>query len=93
MELLKASLESSKIIEEKKDKVVHLDYYGNWIYENADTYLQYIELLDEKQPLKPEKEYKETLSDKLKKYLFIIFLIILLVALFIGLGTMFIWIF
>lgn len=93
LELLKASLESNKIIEDKKDKIIHLDYYGDWISENADAYLKYIELIDEKQPLKPKIEYKTTFADKLIPYLLITFLIILIVALLIGLGTMFSWIF
>jgi len=93
LELLKASLESNKIIEDKKDKVIPLDYYGDWISEDADAYLKYIQLIDEKQPLKPEIEYKTTLADKLIPYLFITFLIILIVALLIGLGRMISWIF
>ncbi|MEA5404461.1 hypothetical protein VB776_16130 [Arcicella sp. DC2W] len=93
LELLKASIESNKIIEDKKDKVIPLDYYGDWIYEDADTYLQYIELIDEKQTSKPKVEYKTTLSDKLMPYIFIAILIILVVAIFVGLGTIFSWIF
>ncbi len=93
LELLKASLESNKIIENNKNKIIHLDYYENWIYENADTYLQYIELVKEKQTLKPKVEYKTTISDKLLTSLLKIILVILIVALFIGLRTMFSWIF
>ncbi len=93
LELLKASYESKSVIENNQDKLIHLDYYGNWIYEDADTYLDYIKLTDEKPIPKPKIEYKPTLADKLMPYLFGAILIILLVALLIGLGTMFSWIF
>lgn len=93
LELLKASIESNKVIEDKKDKIITLDYYGDWNYENADTYLQYIELTDEKRVSKPKVAYKATLFDKLMSYLFMVISIILVVAIFVGLGTMFSWIF
>lgn len=90
---MKASYESKSVIENNQDKLIHLDYYGNWIYEDADTYLDYIKLTEEKPIPKPKIEYKPTLADKLMPYLFGTILIILLVALLIGLGTMFSWIF
>lgn len=42
-EILKASLESKSIIEDKEKSIIPLDYNSDWVDENSDVFLQYIE--------------------------------------------------
>ncbi|MDR2919371.1 MAG: hypothetical protein LBV72_08420 [Tannerella sp.] len=69
----------------------------NWYDEDCQTQIDYIQLAEEKSKYAPQKEYKETLLNKIEAYgcitLIITGIIILIVAAGIGVITMLKWLF
>ncbi|MEA5137968.1 hypothetical protein [Arcicella rigui] len=89
LELLKASLESKKIKENPNEKFIHIDCDENWNLKDAETYLQYIEIIDEKQHSNTFIEANYSMFDNVMMYLLMIIGFILLVALWMGFETIF----
>jgi hypothetical protein len=87
LELLKAARDLEDTLDFSEENVIPLDVNADWIDENSDTFIGYIELLAGKQKLKPKKEYKETLRDKLIPFGCGIALIVLAIATVVGLVT------
>ena len=88
LELLKAANKSSDILIDKGKNIVPIPFQENWIDEQSDTVIQYIEPVAERPKSIEEKKYKETIVDKLVPFGCYAILIILAVALLTGLWTL-----
>jgi hypothetical protein len=93
LELLKSARDAEAILSETEKKIIPLDYEENWIDENSDTLIQYVEPIADKQKLRPKSEITSTFTDKLIPYGCGLVAIILVVAVIIGLVTLFKWLF
>lgn len=93
LQLLKSAIETEDILSDKEKNIIPLDYDEDWVDENSDTYLQYVEPIADKQKLNPKSEYKSTFSDKLMPYGCGLVLLILLVSVIIGFSTLLNWLF
>lgn len=74
-------------------KVIPFNYDEDWVDENSDTFIQNIELIADKQKLKPKSEYKSTFVDKLVPLGCGLIVITLLISIVLGFVTMFNWLF
>ncbi len=92
LQLLKASNEVDLILADKEKNNILLDYTENWIHQDSQTFLQYIEPTTEKQINYPNEENKTTFADKIMPYGCGLILIILAISTFVGLGTIIKWI-
>ncbi len=93
LKLLKSARETEVTLADTEKTVIPFDYDENWIDENSDTLIQYVEPIADKQKLKPKSEYKTTITDKLLPYGCGLIAIILVIAVLVGLVTLFKWIF
>jgi hypothetical protein len=93
LELLKAARDSEATLADTEKKIIPFGYDGNWIDENGDTFIHYIEPIADKQKSKPKAEYKMTFSDRLMPYGCGLIAIILVVSVIVGLVTLFKWLF
>jgi hypothetical protein len=93
LELLKSARDSEAIITDTQKKSIALDYDDNWIDENSDTFIQYVEPIAEKQQLELKTESISKIKHKLISYGCGIVAIILLVSVVVGLVTLFKWLF
>jgi hypothetical protein len=93
IQLLKASRDAEKILSDKEKTLITLDYSEEWIDENSDTIVQYIEPIAEKLKMKSKADYKEGFAEKLIPFGCITILILLCIATLIGLKTILEWIF
>ena len=92
LQLLKASKETGRILADKEKNIITLDFDENWIHQDSNTFLQYIEPTAEKQINYPKEEYKTTFADKIMPYGCGLILIIIVISILVGLWTMFKWI-
>lgn len=88
LELLKSARDTEKILSDKTTNIIPLEYDEDWIDENSDTFIQYVEPIAYKQKLKPKSEYKSTFADKLLPYGCGFILLILLISVVVGFGTL-----
>ncbi|UYW01804.1 hypothetical protein K5I29_02445 [Flavobacterium agricola] len=93
IQLLKSARDTEDILSDKEKNIIPLDYNEDWIDENSDTFIQYIEPITDKQKLKDKNDYKTTFADKLIPYGCGLILIILAIATIVGLVTICNWIF
>jgi hypothetical protein len=93
LKLLKSAKEIESVLSDPEKNIIHFDYYEDWVDENSDTFIQYIEPIAYKQKLKPKSEYKLTFVDKLMPFGCGLIAIILLISVLVGLVTVFNWIF
>jgi hypothetical protein len=93
LELLKSAREIENVLSDPEKNIIPFDYDEDWVDENSDTIIQYIEPIAEKQKLKPKSEYKSTLADKLMPFGCGLIAIILLISVVVGLVTVIKWIF
>jgi Fe2+ transport system protein B len=93
LELLKASKQAEQVLKEAEIKVIHIEENLEWINRNADIIITCIEPIEKR----PEKKQVETekldLKEKVFKYGCFTTLGILLIAMIIGLWTLFKFIF
>jgi hypothetical protein len=76
-EILKASINSQSIIDDKNKNIITVDYNAEWIDEDSDTFIQYIEPLEgtRKKPIPPpETSYWK--NELIKYSLAFVFLLI-----------------
>ena len=92
IQLLKASTEIDTILTDKEKNIITLDYDENWIHQNSDTFLQYIEPTTDEQINYPKYEHKTTFADKILPYGCGFLLIIIVISILVGLGTIIKWI-
>ncbi len=93
LELLKAAKETDNVLSDPEKKVIPFNYDEDWVDENSDTFIQNIELIADKQKLKPKSEYKSTFVDKLVPLGCGLIVITLLISVVLGFVTMFNWLF
>ena len=93
LELLKSAREIENVLSDPEKNIIPFDYDEDWVDENSDTFIQYIEPIADKQKLKPKSEYKSTFVDKLMPFGCGLIAIILVISVVVGLITVFNWIF
>jgi len=93
IQLLKSARDVEKVLSDPGENIIPFEYDENWVDENCDTFIHYIEPIAEKQKLKPKSEYRPTLADKLVPFGCGFILIILVISIFVGLVTLYNWIF
>lgn len=88
--LLKASNEVNELLSSNEEEVYDLDF--DWIDENSETIIQYIEPTLESGPTNNSETYQETWKDKIQKMGCIAVLVLVLASIIIGLATIIKWI-
>jgi hypothetical protein len=91
--LLKSARDSENLLSNPEKNIIPLDYDEDWIDENSDTFIQYIELISDKQKLKSESDSKSPIADKLMSLGCGLLVIILIISVLVGLVTVFKWLF
>lgn len=91
LELLKAARDTEATLADTEKKIISFDYDEDWIDENSDTFIQYVEPIADKQISKTE--HKTTFADRLMPYGCGLVAIILVVSVIVGLVTLFKWLF
>ncbi|MCC6371298.1 MAG: hypothetical protein IT236_09865 [Bacteroidia bacterium] len=89
-ELLQASVDSKSIIEDTKKKVILLDQDAEWLDDNADVCLQYIEPMDgsRQESLKILNENDSSMQAEVFKIGCILLAVFLFACLCLGIGKM-----
>ncbi|MDI9868950.1 hypothetical protein [Flectobacillus roseus] len=93
LELLKSAQEIESVLSDPEKNIIPFEYEEDWVDENSDIFIQYIEPIADKQKLKPKSEYKSTFLDKLMPFGCGLIAIILLISVVVGLVTIINWIF
>jgi hypothetical protein len=93
LELLKSARDIESVLSDPVKNIIPFDYDEDWVDENSDTFIQYIEPIADKQKLKSKSEYKSTFIDKLMPFGCGLIVIILVISVLVGLVTVFKWIF
>ena len=91
--LLKTAGGSSQLTSGSENLLIQFDYDEDWIDENSDTFIEGIELVNEKQKAKLKSDNKVTFADKFLPYGCVIMAVILVISLIVGLVTVFKWLF
>lgn len=90
LELLKAGINSEpKLFGQEKQVIVNFDYDDEWIDENSDTFIHYIELIEDREKPKSKSIHME----KAMAVGCFIGAIIALISLFVGVITILNWLF
>ena len=92
-ELLKAAKDAENIILDSRKTSIPVDSKAEWIDEESDTLVQYIEPITERKNNNNKNNYKKTLVHKLLPVAFIAVAVICTIALLVGLWTLGKWIF
>ena len=93
LELLKSARDAEATLINTERKTIPFDYDENWIDENSNTFIQYVETVSDKQNIKSTSKHKTTFADRLMPYGCGFAVIILSIALIVGLVTLFKWLF
>lgn len=93
LELLKASIKIENVVSDPYKKNIPFEYDVDWIDENSDTFIQYIEPIPREQNIKLKSDYKTTLIDKLMPIGCGLLVIIVVIFVVVGLITVFKWLF
>ena len=93
LELLKSARDADEIIESNEKSVIPFDYEEEWIDENSDTFIQYVQPISDRQMAKQVSEHHPTIVDKLMPYGCGLLLLILDILICIGLGSIYHWFF
>jgi hypothetical protein len=92
LELLKSARDSEDILQHNKKKVIPIDWDINWIDEDSDITIQYIEPTSELQQLRNKTNNRPTYFTRvIAPYAFGLFLILLLVSIAVGIQTIISW--
>lgn len=91
LELLKSARDSEDLLLNGKKNTILFDNEESWVDANSDTFIQYVELITDKQQIK--LTYKLTFGEKLILFGFKIIGITILISVFVGLITMLNWFF
>ncbi|MCA0397043.1 MAG: hypothetical protein LCH51_06535 [Bacteroidetes bacterium] len=93
LELLKSARDTETIFSDTEKNIIPLKYDEDWIDENSDTFIQYVQPISDKQKLKIKSEYKSTFVDKLMPFGCGLIALILVTSVIVGLVTLFKWLF
>ncbi|MBL7710584.1 MAG: hypothetical protein JNJ86_16055 [Chitinophagaceae bacterium] len=93
LQLLKSARDTESILLDTEKKNIPFEYDDNWVDENSDTFIQYVEPVADKQKLNPKSEYKSTIAGKLMPIGCGLIAIILVISVIVGLVTVFNWLF
>ncbi len=93
LELLKSARDTEVILSNTEKNIIPLEYDEDWVDENSDTFIQYVQPIADKQKLKPKSEYKSTFLDKLLPLGCGLIALILVISVIVGLVTLFKWLF
>ncbi len=91
LKLLKSARDTEMVLSSKEKNIIPLNYDENWIDENSDTFIQYIEPIADSQ--KSKVNIKNNLTNKIITLGFQIGFIFLIITILIGIGTIIGWIF
>ncbi|WP_310377924.1 hypothetical protein [Flavobacterium sp.] len=89
LELLKSAKHTEAKLNNTEKTIIPLEYNEDWIDENSDTFIEYIELIAYKQ----NNNYITTISNKLMSFGFGLLSIILVISVLVGLVVIFKWLF
>lgn len=93
LQLLKSARDIETILSDKTKRSIPFDHHENWVDENSDTFIHYIEPLADKQKLNPKLDYKTSFVDRLSLFGCGLIGIILIISLLVGLVVIFKWLF
>jgi hypothetical protein len=93
LELLKSARDTEAILSDTEKNIIPFDYDENWVDENSDTFIQYVQPIADKQKIKPKTDHKTTFTERLMPYGCGLVAIILVIAVIVGLVTLFKWLF
>ncbi len=94
LQLLKAAKDLEETIANpEKNVIINFGYDEEWIDENGDTFIHYIEPIADKQKITPKPEHKSTFVDKLMPYGCGLLAIILVISFVVGVVAVFKWLF
>lgn len=93
LELLKAAQKSADTVSDKEKNIIPIEFEDDWISEQSDTVIQYVEPIIPRQPIEAQPKHKDTIADKLIPVGCFAVLAILVVAVLVGLWTLVKWIF
>ena len=94
LELLKSARDTEATLADSEKKLItNFNYDEEWIDENSDTFINYIEPIADKQKSKPKSEYESTFADKLIPFGCVLVAIFLVISFLVGLVTIFKWVF
>ena len=93
LELLKSARDTETIFSDTEKNIIPLKYDEDWIDENSDTFIQYVQPISDKQKLKIKSEYKSTFVDTLMPFGCGLIALILVTSVIVGLVTLFKWLF
>lgn len=91
LELLKSARYSEDVLSDPERSIIPFDCNENWIDENSDVFIHYVEPIADKQKLQPREKYKPTLTDELMPYGCGLILILLVISTIVGLLTITKW--
>jgi hypothetical protein len=81
-EILKASIKSESIIDDKNKNIITVDYNAEWIDEDSDTFIQYIEPLEGTRkkpvPAPPTSYWKNELIKYSLAFVFLIIVVFII---------------
>ncbi|SRR5690606_6298122 len=92
LELLKSARDSEMILSSKEQNIITLNYEEDWIDENSDTLIQYIEPIADNQKLK-SKTKKNKFIYQVMSFGCSITVIILIISIITGFRTIIDWLF
>ena len=93
LQLLKSARDAEAVLSGTPKKIIPFDYHIDWIDEESNTFIQYVELIDGEKKTKPQLEHKPTVIEKLIPYGCGLVILILLIAVIVGMVTLFKWLF
>jgi len=93
LELLKSARDSENVLTNPDNNSILLDPEAEWVDQDSNTFLQYIELIADKQNLYPITNNKPSIMGILLPFGCGIIIIILLISTVVGIITVFNWIF
>lgn len=93
LELLKAATGKNVRLSNELKNIVDFCIDEEWIDENCDTLLYYVELTPDKQKPKPKINHQGTLGNRFAVFGCILTVIVLVIASIMGLGTILDWLF
>lgn len=93
LELLKSARDIEATLSDKEKCLMPFVYDENWVDENSETFIHYIEPLADKQTLKQKVDHKLRFADRLGLFGCLIFALVLVGSILVGFFTILGWFF
>jgi hypothetical protein len=93
LQLLKSARDIELILADKKKRSIPFEDHENWVDENSDIFIHYVEPLADKQMLKLKLDRKLTFVDRISLLGCGLIGIILIISVIVGLVAIFKWLF